>query len=142
MKLTEGFLEKYKHIKPPWGFDGLGWVVFARTYSRTLPDGKNEQWWQTVQRVIEGLYLAQRVHCDKNGLPWAAMKAQLSAQRMYDLIFNFKFLPPGRGLWAMGTEYVQTRGSAALNNCAFISTENIKYPKEFSYPFCFLMDID
>ena len=58
---------------------------------------------------------------------------------MYDRIFNMKFLPAGRGLWAMGTPITEEKGLfAALNNCAFVSTENIA--KEFSNPFCFLMD--
>lgn len=139
MKLTTTFLDKYKDVEPKWGFGALGWVVFQRTYSRPLPEGGNEAWWQTIRRVVEGVYRAQIVHCEKNGLPWNAHKAQISAQKMYDLIFNFKFLPPGRGLWAMGTEYVEKRGSAPLNNCAFISTENLK--QDFAYPFCFLMDM-
>jgi ribonucleoside-triphosphate reductase (thioredoxin) len=43
--------------------------------------------------------------------------------KMYDKIFNFKFLPPGRGLWAMGTKITEEKGLyAALNNCAFVST--------------------
>jgi hypothetical protein len=44
---------------------------------------------------------------------------------MYDKIFHMKFLPPGRGLWAMGsplTEDSDSRVYAALNNCAFVST--------------------
>ena len=42
---------------------------------------------------------------------------------MYDRIYNFKFLPPGRGLWAMGTAITETKHLyAALNNCAFVST--------------------
>ena len=42
---------------------------------------------------------------------------------MYDKIFNFKFLPPGRGLWAMGTKLTdELELYAALNNCAFVST--------------------
>jgi ribonucleoside-triphosphate reductase len=117
MRLTDGFLEHYQTEVPKWGFNGLGEVVYHRTYSRPLPDGTSEQWWQTIKRVVEGVYEVQKDHCNKNGLPWNAQKAQRSAQTMYDLIFNFKFLPPGRGLWAMGTDYVRTRGSAALNNC-------------------------
>lgn len=139
MRLTDHFLAAYKDRPVNWGYGKLGYIVYLRTYSRTLPEGGTEAWWQTVRRVVEGVYLAQREHCDKNGLPWNAMKAQISAQRMYDLIFSFKFLPPGRGLWAMGTEYVRKRGSAALNNCAFVSTEGIK--QDFTYPFCFLMDM-
>lgn len=139
MKLTDHFLEPYQTKKVNWGYDDLGYIVFLRTYSRPLPEGGTEAWWQTVRRVVEGVYRAQYDHCLRNGLPWNALKAQNSAQKMYNLIFSFKFLPPGRGLWAMGTDYVAKRGSAALNNCAFISTENLK--QDFTYPFCFLMDM-
>jgi len=45
------------------------------------------------------------------------------AKNMYNKIYNFKFLPPGRGLWAMGTNITEKKGLyAALNNCAFVST--------------------
>ena len=50
-----------------------------------------------------------------------------------------KFLPPGRGLWAMGTAITEEKGLyAALNNCAFVSTKTLK--EDYSKPFCFLMD--
>ena len=50
-----------------------------------------------------------------------------------------KFLPPGRGLWAMGTPVTEEKGLyEALNNCAFVSTSTIK--EDYSKPFCFLMD--
>ena len=42
-------------------------------------------------------------------------------------MWEFRFLPPGRGLWMMGTDYIYERGSAALNNCAFVSTEEISF---------------
>ena len=58
---------------------------------------------------------------------------------MYERIFDMKFLPPGRGLWAMGTPITEERMMfAALNNCAFVSTQNLK--EEGSKPFTFLMD--
>lgn len=42
---------------------------------------------------------------------------------MYARMWAMKFLPPGRGLWAMGTPLTEERGMfAALNNCAFVST--------------------
>jgi ribonucleoside-triphosphate reductase (thioredoxin) len=61
---------------------------------------------------------------------------------MYDNIFNMRFLPPGRGLWAMGTAITEERGAyAALNNCAFVSTAELdKNPRGASDPFAFLMD--
>jgi len=138
-KLSENFVSKYKRKKAPFGFNGLGELVYQRTYSRLKPDGKNEQWWETVQRVVEGTFNMQKRHIDTHGLGWNAWKAQHSAQEMYDRIFNMKFLPPGRGLWAMGTAITEEKKLfAALNNCAFVSTESMS--SEFSKPFCFLMD--
>jgi len=125
-RLTQSFLDKYKRKKPKWGFNGLGEFVYMRTYSRILPNGKNEKWWQTVKRVVEGVYSIQRQHIDDYNLGWNQTKAQRSAQEMYDRIFNFKMMPPGRGLWAMGTDIIMERGlTEALFNCSYISTKNI-----------------
>jgi len=64
---------------------------------------------------------------------------QGEAQDMYHRIFNMKFLPPGRGLWAMGTPITKERKLfAALNNCAFVSTKDLSLNS--TRPFCFLMD--
>jgi adenosylcobalamin-dependent ribonucleoside-triphosphate reductase len=138
-KLSEGFINKYKRKKPPFGFNGLGELVYMRTYSRIKEDGKNERWWETVQRVVEGTYSMQKYHIESHQLGWNAWQAQKSAQEMYDRIFTMKFLPPGRGLWAMGTPITEEKGLyAALNNCAFVSTSTLK--DDYSKPFCFLMD--
>ena len=32
--LSKNFIEKYKKITPPFGFNGLGEIVYFRTYSR------------------------------------------------------------------------------------------------------------
>ena len=138
-KLSDNFVSKYKRKKPPFGFNGLGELVYMRTYSRIKENGKNERWWETVQRVVEGTYSMQMNWIESHQLGWNPWQAQKSAQDMYDRIFNMKFLPPGRGLWAMGTPITEEKGLyAALNNCAFVSTETIK--EDYSKPFCFLMD--
>jgi len=132
-------MNNYKRKRAPFGFNGLGELVYMRTYSRLKQDGKNEMWWETVQRVVEGTFNMQKRHIDAHSLGWNPWKAQHSAQEMYDRIFTMKFLPPGRGLWAMGTPLTEERGLfAALNNCAFVSTENIK--DDLAAPFTFLMD--
>jgi len=137
--LSENFISKYKRKKPPFGFNGLGELVYMRTYSRIKENGKNERWWETVQRVVEGTYSMQKNHIDSYQLGWNPWQAQRSAQEMYERIFNMKFLPPGRGLWAMGTTITEERGLyAALNNCAFVSTSTIK--DDYAKPFTFLMD--
>ena len=102
-KLSENFINKYKKKKPPFGFNGLGELVYMRTYSRLKDDGKNEMWWETCRRVVEGTYNMQKKWIEHHQLGWNAWQAQRSAKVMYDKIFNMKFLPPGRGLWAMGT---------------------------------------
>lgn len=137
-KLTEAFIEKYTDLLPAWG--PVGYFTFKTHYARPIEEeNRTEEWFETVRRVVEGTYNIQRWHCEQFNLPWSQNKAQRSAQTMYDLIFSFKFLPPGRGLWMMGTEYVYERGSAALNNCGFATTANLN--QSLSDPFCFLMDM-
>jgi len=137
--LSDNFVSKYVRRKPPFGFNGLGELVYMRTYSRIKDDGKNERWYETVRRVVEGTYTMQMNWIDEHQLGWNAWQAQRSAQEMYDRIFYMKFLPPGRGLWAMGTPITEEKNLyAALNNCAFVSTKTLK--QDYSKPFCFLMD--
>ena len=54
-------------------------------------DGKNEMWWETVRRVVEGTYSMQKNWIDSHQLGWNAWQAQRSAQEMYDRIYNMKF---------------------------------------------------
>jgi ribonucleoside-triphosphate reductase (thioredoxin) len=144
-KLPVEFIEKYQTKPVDWGFqdaggNSLGEITFLRTYSRLKEDGTKEQWWEVCQRVIEGMFSIQKDHCRAARLPWRSDKAQRTAQDAYDRMFNFKWLPPGRGLWMMGTPLVMDhRNSAALQNCAFISTEDITKTDPAS-PFTFLME--
>lgn len=137
--LSEAFLNEFEDKEPPFG--PLGELVYRRTYSRRLGEGdsaRQEKWWETIRRVVEGTYTVQAWHCKKLGLPWNPWKAQKSAQEMYRLMFDMKFLPPGRGLWMMGTDYIEEKGGLALLNCAFIGTENLA--QDFADPFATLMD--
>lgn len=122
--LPESFVKSYRTKQPDWG--PLGYFTFKRTYARQVEDeDRTEEYWETCQRVVEGTFSIQKNHCKHGLLPWDERKAQRTAKRMFELMWDFKFLPPGRGMWAMGTEYVAQRGGACLNNCAFVSTANI-----------------
>lgn len=121
VSLSDEFISKYKNKQPKWSV--IGYITYKRTYARDLPNGKTEEYWQTVKRVVEGIFTIQKIHCYKNQLPWSSRKANISAQRMFELIWDFKFTPPGRGLWMMGTDYVFKRGGASLNNCFSGDTE-------------------
>ncbi len=136
-ELPDSFVDKYKGRQPDWG--PIGYVTYKRTYARRLPEGGTEEFWQTVQRVVEGVFTVQKRHCIKNKVPWDEDKALQRAKKMYELIWDFKFTPPGRGFWMMGTEYMFKRTGAPLNNCAFCSTKDID--TDFAEPFCFLMDM-
>ena len=137
--LNPAFVEEFQGKQPNWGYQGLGYFTYKRTYSREKPDGTTEEWWETCKRVVEGVYNIQKVHCRTFLLPWNEPKAQKSAQEMFQRMWDFKFLPPGRGLWAMGTDMVYEKGSACLNNCAYVSSEGVD--TDFAAPFCFLMDM-
>jgi len=135
--LRDAFVAEFADRKPAWG--PVGYFTYKRTYARENEDGTTEEWWETCRRVVEGVYNIQKIHCRKQGLPWSEPKAQGSAQEMYQRMWEFKWLPPGRGLWTMGTDMVYEKGSACLNNCAFVSTKDID--TDFASPFCFLMDM-
>jgi hypothetical protein len=137
--IDEHFVTSFKSKRPPFGFNGLGELVYARTYSRPLPNGKKEKWFNTVQRVTNGCYSMQKKWIQEHNLGWSDTVGQRSAKEMYQRMFDMKFLPPGRGLWAMGTKITEERSLfAALNNCAFISTKDVNTKP--SFPFRFLMD--
>ena len=138
-KLSKNFIEKYKDKDPDWG--PLGKLTYKRSYARELDDGKLEEWYQTCERVVNGIYELQRRHVvDHLGSPWNTSKAQKSAQEMYSYMFDMKFLPPGRGLAQMGSEFVMNdTGAASVFNCAFASTENID--QDFAAPFCLLLEV-
>lgn len=138
--LNKEFIQQYINRRPNFGFNGLGELVFYRTYSRILPNGRKESFPETIKRVVEGCYEIQRRHCHRMHIPWDKNKAQKSAQEMFIRIWDFKFLPPGRGLWMMGTDFMWERGSSALNNCAFVSTDDLS-ESDPAEPFCFLMDM-
>ncbi|MDI1354485.1 MAG: fused protease/ribonucleoside-triphosphate reductase [bacterium] len=142
-KLDDDFVAQYKDITPDFGYNGLGLLTFYRTYSRLKADGTNEQWHETVRRVVEGAYSLQKEHILSNELGWNNRKGQRSAQEMYDRIFKMKFLPPGRMLWALGSPIIHKRKvGQALFNCAFVSTASIgKNIEEAVKPFTFMMDM-
>lgn len=135
--LSEIFIDQFRGRQPKWG--PVGYFTYKRTYARDKPDGTTEEFWETVRRVVEGCYQIQKIHCRTMSLPWNEAKAQRSAQDMYQRMWDFKFTPPGRGLWVMGTDVVYEKGGASLNSCGFTSTEDID--RDFADPFCFLMDM-
>jgi adenosylcobalamin-dependent ribonucleoside-triphosphate reductase len=144
-RISEDFVSSYKDKQAPFGYrdaggNSVGEITFLRTYSRLKEDGTKETWVDVCERVINGMYSLQKDHCKTSRLPWNDAKAQSSAKEAFDRLFNLKWTPPGRGLWVMGTSIVnEQRNSAALQNCAFVSTSEMNKNNP-AKPFGFLME--
>jgi ribonucleoside-triphosphate reductase len=144
-KLTEDFIGPYRSKKAPFGYqdaagNSVGEITFLRTYSRLKADGTKETWVDVCERVINGMYSLQKDHAKTNRLPWSDAKAAASAKEAFDRLWNLKWTPPGRGLWVMGTPLAnEQRNSAALQNCAFVSTGSM-VKTDPAKPFAFLME--
>jgi len=144
-RLADEYVSSYREKAVPWGYkdaagNSVGEITFLRTYSRLKLDGTKETWVDVCERVINGMYSLQKDHAKTNRLPWNDAKAQASAKEAFDRLFNLKWTPPGRGLWVMGTPLVnEQRNSAALQNCAFVSTESMTKINP-AKPFTFLME--
>ena len=122
--ITEKFIEKYKDKKVNWGFNGLGYIVYKRTYSRLKEDNTGENWTETIQRCING---SQQI---------GAQYTKEEAERLFDLIFNLKCTFPGRMLWQLGTLTVNRFWGNSLINCYFCT---VNEPKAFEFLFENLM---
>ena len=148
-RLSDSFVEEYADKPVNWGFqagggNSLSELTFLTKYSRKKEDGSKERWYEVCRRCIEGSYSILKDHCGYQRTPWNEFKAQKAAQDAFDRMFNFKWTPPGRGLWAMGTEYVhKNQANSSLNNCAMISTEKISTHSayEATMPFARLMEM-
>ena len=122
--LEQSFVDSYSQKTAPWGFGGLGEIVFLRTYSRKKDNGDNETWTETLQRVINGAIEA--------GVPLTKEEAEA----LFDHCFNLRCSFSGRSLWQMGTPLVKKFNATSLNNCYFTNIESIE---DFEMLFEYLM---
>ena len=122
--LPKAFRQELAERPVEWGFGLLSEAAYYRTYSRLTEDGKQESWADTVVRVTEGALSVRKEHLTRVlGVSWDQSYWEAVGQAMATAIFEMRMLPPGRGLWAMGTDFIYERGSLALNNCGYCSVE-------------------
>lgn len=120
--LSDEFVNSYATKTPPWGFNGLGEIVYRRTYSRDIEElGRKEFWHETIARCING---AQAI---------GAGYTKEEAERLFDYIFNLKGIFAGRSLWQLGTPLVEKMSGVSLVNCWFTTISSVD-------DFKFLMD--
>lgn len=142
-RLADEFVARYADRPVDWGFpvgggNSLGELTFLTKYSRVKDDGTKERWHETCRRVIEGMFSIQKDHCKTHRIPWNGNKAQRTAEDAFERMFTFRWLPPGRGIWMMGTPLAM-QTSACLQNCMFISTEPLN-SRQPTLPFVRLME--
>jgi len=130
--LQKNFCNELLSRQAKFGFGNFGEAVYYRSYSRIKPDGSHEHWADTVIRVINGVMSIRKDHYVSNHLIWDEAKWQHYAQKLAMTMFDMKWLPPGRGLWIMGTEYIYERGAAALNNCGAVDTTDLSLAAEWT----------
>lgn len=138
--LNDDYVDSLNTIEPQFGYNGYGEIVYYRTYSRKKPKDEieaasgnrdtwtgQENWHDTVQRVVNGTFSIRKDHYIKNHVPWNEDRWQNYALGFATSLLLMEWIPPGRGLWAMGTPFVYERGSMALYNCAFtnLTSENL-----------------
>lgn len=114
-----------KQLPEDFGFGLLGQAVFYRTYSRTTLDGRQERWADTVIRVVEGIMTVRKWWYHSNNIFWDTQHWNKIATEMAYAIYHMHMLPPGRGLWAAGSDWMYERGSAALYNCAYTEVRHL-----------------
>ncbi len=122
--LDQSFVDSYSQKQAPWGFNGMGEIVFLRTYSRKKDDGNNETWTETLQRVVNGAH--------EIGVEYTKQEAE----KLFDHMFNLRCSFSGRALWQLGTPLVQKFNGSSLNNCYFTNIEKIE---DFELLFEYLM---
>lgn len=114
--------DKIKELKPRFGFGKFSEVVCYRTYSHPKNDGTRESFSDIITRVVNGVFTIRKNFYINNGLEWDDEKWDPIALNMGVSMMKMHLLPPGRGLWMMGKEYLYKKGSSSLNNCGFCST--------------------
>ena len=95
--------------------------------------GDDEDWGDVVVRVVEGCMSIRKEHFFRSSLSWDDEEWTPFARDLAMSLFKMEWLPPGRGLWMMGTDFVYNRGSMALYNCSACETsEDVVWAAEWA----------
>lgn len=90
-----------------WG--ELGYITYARTYSREKSNGEKENFSETVERELKGIKKQLKVNfTEKEENYYRTMRHQMKGS------------VAGRFMWQLGTKTVDQLGLPSLQNCAFV----------------------
>lgn len=116
-------------VHPATATDGVKWGplgldVYKRSYSRTKPDGTNETWRDTIERVIDGNLALVDAKFHEHG----------EREKLFDLFFSMKSIPAGRHIWSTGVH-----GRQFLANCHSAGHSRKDLTEHFRFTFDELM---
>lgn len=94
-----------------WG--ELGYITYARTYSRNKKDGKKETFSETIERELYGI--KKQLH-----LTFTPEEEEYYRDMRHDM----KGSVAGRFMWQLGTKTVDQLGLPSLQNCAFVVVDD------------------
>ena len=105
-----------------WG--EIGYITYARTYSREKKDGTRESFSDTVERELYGISKQLKVGFSED-----------EEDYYRDMRHDMKGSVAGRFMWQLGTKTVDQLGLPSLQNCAFVVID------EPIRPFTWAMDM-
>ena len=108
----------------PVKFGEIGYITYARTYSRLKKDGNKENFTETVVRELYGIDKQLKLHLNEE-----------EKEFYMDMRHNMEGSVAGRFMWQLGTKTVDNLGLSSLQNCAFVVID------EPIRPFTWTMDM-
>jgi ribonucleoside-triphosphate reductase len=118
-KLDPTFVENFEGHNPQWG--PVGYVTYKRTYARMRPSGITEEWFQTIERCVNGI------------LDIGGIYTQEEAQQLYYYWFSLKGTLAGRPTWQLGTDTVRRVGGDSMQNCWHVAVNHPVDPFTFAF---------
>lgn len=101
----------------PWG--ELGYITFKRTYARRVdendPNSRTEEFHETIERVIKACKKQLKIGF-----------TQEEENELREIFLSLKGSVAGRFWWQLGTKTVDRLGLLSLQNCAFVTVDNIR----------------
>lgn len=115
--------------------NGMEKIFSPMNISKTT---RKETWFDVCVRVIEGLFSFYIDYLTKKILPIPENLDEMAEEALLTMA-TMMWLPPGRGLFAMGTNHTYRNGNAALNNCYAVSTKEAGLVKAAAWAMDMLM---
>lgn len=115
LKIIDKLEKKYSKFKIDWGYNGLGYFVYKRTYARAvLGENRTEELHETVARTLRA--------CIKKDVPLT----DTDIKNYFKIRMDLKGLLSGRKDWQLGAKLSKLGFNDAFYNCWFYTLDDWK----------------